>query len=102
MKIYTKTGDGGETSLHGGGRVAKDVLRIDAYGTVDELNSHVGLALAHDAKQRLLARLRDDVALDEALDVEVSTKMDIPDDYRIVGYQGGASRDTCRFLTSQH
>jgi len=50
LKIYTKTGDGGETSLHGGGRVAKDVLRIDAYGTVDELNSHVGLALAHDTK----------------------------------------------------
>lgn len=48
MKIYTKTGDGGETSLHGGKRVGKDALRIEAYGTVDELNSHLGLILAHD------------------------------------------------------
>jgi cob(I)alamin adenosyltransferase len=43
MKIYTKTGDKGETSLFGGGRVKKYNLRIKAYGTVDELNSHIGL-----------------------------------------------------------
>jgi len=43
MKIYTKTGDIGETSLFGGKRVLKSELRIDAYGTVDELNSWVGL-----------------------------------------------------------
>jgi cob(I)alamin adenosyltransferase len=43
MKIYTKTGDGGETSLHGGLRVPKDALRIETYGTVDELNSLLGL-----------------------------------------------------------
>lgn len=43
MKIYTKTGDGGQTSLFGGKRVAKDDLRIEAYGTVDELNSVLGL-----------------------------------------------------------
>lgn len=43
MKIYTKTGDIGETSLFGGRRVLKSELRIDAYGTVDELNSWVGL-----------------------------------------------------------
>lgn len=43
MKIYTKTGDIGETSLFGGRRVKKSELRIDAYGTVDELNSLVGL-----------------------------------------------------------
>ena len=42
MKIYTKTGDKGETSLLGGSRVAKDHLRIEAYGTVDELNAWVG------------------------------------------------------------
>jgi cob(I)alamin adenosyltransferase len=46
MKIYTKTGDGGETSLLGGERVSKDALRIDAYGTVDELNSSLGIARA--------------------------------------------------------
>ncbi len=43
MKIYTKTGDQGTTALFGGTRVPKSHLRIDAYGTVDELNSHLGL-----------------------------------------------------------
>lgn len=43
MKIYTKTGDTGKTSLLGGRRVSKAELRIDAYGTVDELNSFIGL-----------------------------------------------------------
>jgi len=43
MKIYTKTGDKGQTSLVGGTRVSKTELRIEAYGTVDELNAYVGL-----------------------------------------------------------
>ena len=43
MKIYTKTGDMGQTSLFGGTRVKKSNIRIDAYGTVDELNSYLGL-----------------------------------------------------------
>jgi cob(I)alamin adenosyltransferase len=43
MKIYTKTGDKGQTSLIGGVRVPKHHIRIEAYGTVDELNSHIGL-----------------------------------------------------------
>lgn len=43
MKIYTKTGDSGETSLFGGERVPKYHYRIEAYGTVDELNSNIGL-----------------------------------------------------------
>lgn len=41
MKIYTKTGDEGMTSLYGGKRVSKDDVRIEAYGTVDELNAHI-------------------------------------------------------------
>lgn len=43
MKIYTKKGDGGQTSLIGGTKVSKDDIRIEAYGTVDELNSSIGL-----------------------------------------------------------
>ena len=45
MKIYTKTGDKGETGLFGGERVSKDSLRISAYGTIDELNSFIGLTI---------------------------------------------------------
>ncbi len=46
MKIYTKTGDAGETGLFGGGRVPKDHRRVEAYGQVDELNAALGLARA--------------------------------------------------------
>ena len=44
MKIYTRTGDSGETGLFGGPRVRKDDIRIEAYGTVDELNAVLGMA----------------------------------------------------------
>lgn len=47
IKIYTKTGDAGKTSLIGGTKVPKSHLRIDAYGTVDELNSYIGLLNDH-------------------------------------------------------
>ena len=48
MKIYTKTGDKGSTSLFGGTRVPKDHIRIESYGTVDELNSYIGLIRDQD------------------------------------------------------
>ncbi|HTG53334.1 MAG TPA: ATP:cob(I)alamin adenosyltransferase, partial [Gemmatimonadaceae bacterium] len=44
MKIYTRTGDTGDTGLFGGGRVRKDDPRVEAYGDVDELNAAIGLA----------------------------------------------------------
>lgn len=57
MKIYTKTGDGGDTALFGGRRIAKDDIRIEAYGTVDELNAFLGMVVWHctisDLKERL-------------------------------------------------
>ena len=58
MKIYTKTGDAGETGLFGGPRVAKDAPRIEAYGTVDELNSVLGLARTESLPSSIDALLR--------------------------------------------
>lgn len=49
MKVYTRRGDAGETDLFGGERVGKDVLRVAAYGDVDELNAALGVALAHSS-----------------------------------------------------
>lgn len=52
MKIYTKTGDEGTTSLFGGKRVSKADLRIETYGTVDELNSFIGLVRDQEVNQK--------------------------------------------------
>ncbi len=57
VKIYTKRGDKGETSLGGGQRVRKDTLRVQVYGTVDELNSQIGVALATGLCTRLAESL---------------------------------------------
>lgn len=61
MKIYTRTGDAGQTSLRWGERISKDALRVEVYGTVDEANAFVGLAISHlrsgvadDLRQMLL------------------------------------------------
>jgi cob(I)alamin adenosyltransferase len=62
MKIYTKTGDTGQTSLVGGTRVSKTELRIEAYGTVDELNSYVGLVrdqAVNDSRKDILKEIQD-------------------------------------------
>ncbi|MCI4666644.1 MAG: cob(I)yrinic acid a,c-diamide adenosyltransferase [Bacteroidia bacterium] len=58
MKIYTKKGDKGSTSLLGGSRVPKYHLRIEAYGTVDELNSHLGLLGDKTGSQDQLDKIR--------------------------------------------
>jgi cob(I)alamin adenosyltransferase len=58
LKIYTRRGDRGETDLFGGGRVAKDHLRVAAYGEVDELNSCVGIAAAATRQDDLRALLQ--------------------------------------------
>ncbi len=58
MKIYTKGGDKGKTSLLGGDRVEKSHMRIHAYGTIDELNSYVGLVSDQEINQKRVAFLR--------------------------------------------
>lgn len=84
MKIYTKTGDAGLTSLIGGTRVPKSSLRIECYGTVDELNSHVGLVRDQDVnagRRALLKEIQDrlfTIGSALAADPEKS-KMKLPD-----------------------
>ena len=53
MRIYTRTGDDGDTALFGGGRVPKDDPRVEAYGDVDELNAALGLARAIEVMPRI-------------------------------------------------
>ncbi len=57
MKIYTKTGDGGDTGLFGGPRVPKDDGRVEAYGTVDELNAALGVARARGGDPEIVRHL---------------------------------------------
>ena len=84
MKIYTKTGDKGLTSLIGGTRVPKSSLRIECYGTVDELNSHIGLVRDQDinaTRRPLLKEIQDrlfTIGSALAADPEKS-KMKLPD-----------------------
>lgn len=84
MKVYTRTGDKGQTSLIGGTRVPKHHIRIEAYGTVDELNSHIGLIRDQqvDAEtKKLLIEIQDrlfTIGASLASDPERS-KMKIPD-----------------------
>lgn len=64
MKIYTKRGDAGETSLYGGDTTGKNHIRIHAYGTVDELNSALGMVLSFDISDRgeeILAAIQNDL-----------------------------------------
>lgn len=83
-KIYTRGGDAGETSLGSGRRVAKDAPRIAAFGTVDELNSVIGLALAEGLDERLdgeLGRIQNElfhVGSDLCVPESDKVKMPVP------------------------
>ena len=58
MKIYTKTGDKGETALYGGTRVSKACARVESYGTIDELNSFIGFAKTEIVDEKVLNQLK--------------------------------------------
>src|SRR5689334_19794217 len=85
QKIYTKVGDKGTTSLIGGTKVSKSHLRIEAYGTVDELNSYIGLCrdlITDDTSRNRLQEIQDrlfTVGSSLACDPAKEPKMKIPD-----------------------
>ena len=85
MKIYTKTGDEGKTSLIGGTKVFKSDPRIEAYGTVDELNSYIGLVSDFsndDHVKDILKEIQDrlfTIGSELACDPDKETKVSIPD-----------------------
>jgi len=85
IKIYTKTGDSGQTSLIGGTKVPKSHIRIEAYGTVDELNSWIGLLNDHFSHERTRLNLRDiqdrlfTIGSSLAADPDKKIKLSLPD-----------------------
>lgn len=85
LKIYTKTGDGGKTSLIGGTKVPKSHIRIESYGTVDELNSYIGLCSDHltDESSRIMLKEIQDrlftIGSSLACDPDKEPLMKIPD-----------------------
>ncbi len=85
IKIYTKTGDQGKTSLIGGTKVAKSNIRIEAYGTIDELNSFIGLTadhLTHQPSKEILKEIQDrlfTIGSSLACDPDKEPSLKIPD-----------------------
>ncbi|ULQ50649.1 cob(I)yrinic acid a,c-diamide adenosyltransferase [Flavihumibacter fluvii] len=85
LKIYTKTGDTGNTSLIGGTKVPKSHIRIETYGTVDELNSYIGFCsdqLFHEPSKNMLKEVQDrlfTIGSSLACDPEKEPLMKIPD-----------------------
>lgn len=83
FRIYTRAGDKGETSLFGGKRLPKSHIRIDAYGTVDELNSYIGLVrdyTENDSTRSLLKAIQDRLfTIGSNLASDPDKKMAVPD-----------------------
>ena len=85
LKIYTKTGDAGKTSLIGGTKISKSNIRIETYGTIDELNSYLGLVSDNcndDHSKNILKEIQDrlfTIGSSLACDPDKETKLKIPD-----------------------
>jgi cob(I)alamin adenosyltransferase len=98
MKIYTKTGDGGDTGLFGGGRVAKSHPRVEAYGDVDELNAVLGLVRATDPMPRI-----DDVLLPIQRDLfAIGALLATPDREKMRQHLEKARVDEARITDLEH
>ncbi len=94
MKIYTRTGDDGTTGLFGGGRVSKSSLRVEVYGTVDELNSVLGVARAANPEDKemdgILSQLQEELFVLGA-DLATPIHADKPDGPYVMRLHEGAA-----------
>jgi cob(I)alamin adenosyltransferase len=102
-RIYTRAGDAGETSLGDGARVSKTDLRIEAYGTVDELNSLVGLALAGDVPDEFrpwLERVQNDL-FDLGADLSVPLEDDRRERLRVTPEQVERLEELCDLVNER-
>ncbi len=92
MKIYTKTGDAGDTGLFGGGRVPKDDVRVEAYGDVDELNAVIGVVRAQSPFPRI-----DDLLLSIQRDLfSIGALLATPDRAKMEQHLSKANLDSAR------
>ena len=102
-RIYTRAGDTGETSLGDGSRVPKTDLRIEAYGTVDELNSFLGLALAGDLPDELrpwLEQVQNDL-FDLGADLSVPLEDDRRERLRVTSEQVERLEELCDLVNAR-
>ena len=102
-RIYTRAGDTGETSLGDGGRVPKTDLRIEAYGTVDELNSFLGLALAGDLPDEVrpwLEQVQNDL-FDLGADLSVPLEDDRRERLRVTSEQVERLEELCDLVNAR-
>ena len=82
FKIYTKSGDKGTTQLSSGERVSKDETQVEAIGTIDELNAHIGLLMTYIEEKTLLERLHDlqtvlfDIGGNKVIDHSLTTQLE--------------------------
>ena len=98
MKIYTKTGDTGQTGLFGGGRVSKDDLRVEAYGDVDELNAVLGMARCIEIMPRI-----DEVLIPIQRDLfAIGALLATPDRGRMASHLEKARIDDARIAELEH
>ena len=98
MKIYTKTGDAGDTGLFGGGRVPKDDPRVEAYGDVDELNAVIGMARAIESLPRI-----DEILVPMQRDLfSIGALLATPDLEKMHGHLSKANIDERRIRDLEH